>query len=438
MLSFTRPLSAAERLSKATSTILSLDHYHAMGGVLMIGDKKIVPGEHRRIDTAATNGRDEFYNEAFVDSLGDAQLRFVLVHESKHKVYRHLTVWEWMYKENPQLANAACDYVINLEIMDENKKNHSAPVTMPVWTPSLAEYLLSRAPIDQRAKLAQEYDEKVRKGETFGLVDERFRGMNTKQVYEILKEEAEQNGQANASEASSGDAGATLDSHLWDEASEMSEAEQRALEREIDQALRQGALTAGATGADVPRNIKELLQPRVDRSALLREFLTEHGSGRDYTTWSRPNRRHLSQGVYMPSTFSETPGEFVFAADTSGSVSTRDLSQMLGELVSLCKMLRPRRVHILYWGHKVAAHEIYGDNGLPLDQIAQSTRPQGGGGTDPQCLVEYMAKNNINPACTVVLTDGVFADPGKWTKPVLWMVTRKQSNLPKVGKAVHI
>ena len=70
--------------------------------------------------TACTNGRDETYGRAFVDSLNDAELRFLILHEVYHKLYKHLTTWEWMYKKDAQLANVACDHVINIKISDDN------------------------------------------------------------------------------------------------------------------------------------------------------------------------------------------------------------------------------------------------------------------------------------------------------------------------------
>ena len=66
-----------------------------------------------------TNGRDEVYGRAFVDMLNDAELRFLVLHEVYHKLYRHLTTWRHLYDENGRLANVACDHVINLKIQNE-------------------------------------------------------------------------------------------------------------------------------------------------------------------------------------------------------------------------------------------------------------------------------------------------------------------------------
>ena len=56
----------------------------------------------------------------FVDSITDAELRFVVLHECYHKLYRHLITWRHLHDIDPIRANMACDYVINIKIADDN------------------------------------------------------------------------------------------------------------------------------------------------------------------------------------------------------------------------------------------------------------------------------------------------------------------------------
>ena len=116
MLSIGKQLTAEQRLSKAVYDIMNKPEYVALSGVLMIGDRSVSD----TVPTACTNGRDEMYGRAFVDSLNDAELRFLVLHEVYHKLYKHLTTWEWMYKQHATLANVACDHVINIKISDDN------------------------------------------------------------------------------------------------------------------------------------------------------------------------------------------------------------------------------------------------------------------------------------------------------------------------------
>ena len=117
MLSIGKQLTAEQRLNKATVDIMANPKYVALAGILMIGDR----GVKDDIPTACTNGRDEWYGREFVDKLNDAELRFLVLHESYHKLYRHLITWKHLNEDDPQLSNMACDYVINVKLVDDNK-----------------------------------------------------------------------------------------------------------------------------------------------------------------------------------------------------------------------------------------------------------------------------------------------------------------------------
>ena len=125
MLALNQQLTAEQRLTKAVVDITAHDRYIALAGVLAIG-KKTVSDD---VPTASTNGRDETYGRAFVDSLTDAQLRFLVLHECYHKMFRHLITWKQLHDKDHELANASCDFNINGRLVDENKDDGFA--TMP-------------------------------------------------------------------------------------------------------------------------------------------------------------------------------------------------------------------------------------------------------------------------------------------------------------------
>ena len=116
MLAIGKQLTVEQRLSKAVVDIMGNPKYVALAGVLMIGDRTVQDD----IPTACTNGRDEMYGRGFVETLNDAELRFLVLHEVYHKLYKHLTTWRHLYDQDAQLANIACDYVINIKIADDN------------------------------------------------------------------------------------------------------------------------------------------------------------------------------------------------------------------------------------------------------------------------------------------------------------------------------
>ena len=367
-------LTAEQRIERCHIELMKHPHFVAYSGILMIGECKVVDN----LPTACTNGRDVRYGRKFVESLNDADLRGVILHEAKHKMYRHLLTWKHLNKQDPQRANMACDYVINLELVDEGKRS-SGFVSLP-------------------------------KG---GLVSEDFRGLNSAEVFNLLPPQPKGKG---------GD-GDGFDEHDWEGAESLNDAEKTELAKEIDQAIRQGAILAGKVGGNVDRSFTDLMSAKVDWKEALREFVSSVSQGKDDSTWRKPNRRWLQHDIYMPSTISESMGRVVVAIDTSGSIYGEVLNRFISEVASVMQNMNPEQVDLLYWDCEVAGHEVYGLN--DADRMTSSTKPKGGGGTSPKCITQYMRKHKIDPVCAIILTDGYVGNDwgGQWNCPTLWTIT---------------
>jgi predicted metal-dependent peptidase len=389
MLALNQALTAEQRLQKAVMSIMANDKYVGLSSVLMIGDRTV----DDTVPTACTNGRDEMYGRAFVDGLNDAELRFLILHECYHKMYQHLTTWKHLYDKHPQVANAACDYVINIQLVDGD--NGEGFIKMP----------------------------KV------GLLDAEYRNMDSAQVFHKIYDSLPEGDDGRG-------VGDSLDDHGWEEAEQLSEEEKGDLEREVEEAIRQGVLVAGKLGSGGARDLEELLKPQIDWRDVLREFISTTCAGKDFSTWARPNRRFVSTGVYMPSGISEKVGELVIAIDTSASIGQRELTTFLSEIKSVCDNVRPERIRLLYWDTRVCADETY--DHAETDTLVQSTKPAGGGGTDVSCVSEYMAEHKIDPQAVIVFTDGYVFDWGTWTCPILWAIYDYERAKPDCGKVVHI
>ena len=174
------------------------------------------------IPTACTNGRDEKYDRTFVSKLNDAELRFIL-HEVYHKLFKHLHIWRHLYDEDPDLANRANDYVINIKLVDDNG--------------------------DGFATMTGELSN--------GCLDEKYRGMDSAQVYNLLRKQqrippggiGEDDGvPRGGSETLPENGQQPSDQHDWDGAKELTADEKRELARDLDEAIRQGALVARQDG----------------------------------------------------------------------------------------------------------------------------------------------------------------------------------------------
>ena len=397
MLSIGKQLTAEQRVSKAVYDITSNPKYVALSGVVMVGERTVSD----TVPTACTNGRDELYGRAFVEELNDAELRFLILHEVYHKLYKHLTTWEWMYKKDANLANMACDHVINIKISDDNTDG---------WAVMPAQ----------------------------GCRDYKYRDWDAARVFKDLCEnDSPDDGGSNADVAAGNDPQG-FDQHDWEGAQELTDDEKRELARDIDEAIRQGAMVAGKIGDGSERDrFGELLEPQINWREVLREFIQNTCSGSDYSTWSRPNRRYVSSGYYMPSGVNDQIGELVVAIDTSGSIGQRELTLFMSEIHQICTTLTPERVRVLYWDTEVRGDESYDVD--ELDDLPKATKPVGGGGTNVECVPNYIRDNNLNPQACVVLTDGyVWGSWGQWDCPVLWCVLDNKNAKPDTGKQVNI
>lgn len=393
---FTTNLSVEQRLHKNTVSIMSKERYLALNGVLMIGTKRI---EHdaSKCPTAFTNGRDEVYGNDFVVGLNDPEFRFLILHECYHKLYRHLTTWRHLWEIDKDLANQAADFVINVKIVDEN--------------------------VDGFATMTGALEG--------GCYDDKYRGWDTARVFWDLKK----NQSAGEGKGEGGEG--AFDEHDWEGASSMDAAEARDLAQQIDEALRQGVLMAGKVGNGADRSLTDMMDTKIDWREVMRDFVTTTCAGSDYGTWRRPNRRFIGAGVYLPSGVSEQVGEIVEAFDMSGSIGDREQSIMRGAVGEIAEQVKPSAVRVLYWDTAVTGEEIYRDH--EIADMANTTKPVGGGGTDVECVPAYIAENAITAQCAIVVTDGhLYGGWGQWTCPVLWVILDNESAVPTHGIALHV
>ena len=442
-------LTPDQRLTKAVVKVMAEPMYLPMTGIFMIGSREV----DADLPTACTNGRDERYGVEMIEAISDANLRYVIIHEGKHKAYRHLKTWKFLYEKNDRIANMACDYVINLEIEDEAKA------------------IMERKRAEGKADWDKPFAE-MPTGDYQGLVDEKFRGMNAKQVFDILYQEDEDDdndgsGGQGGEEGEEGDPGngqgcgndgktlpqgeqpddggttgsqntaVGFDDHDWEGAQDMSDQEKKDLEKAIDTAVRQGCMAAsksGAGGAVTP--LEALLKPQINWLDVMRDFMITNCRGNDMSTYKTPNRRYIGAGYYFPSGISETVDVLCVEIDMSGSIGIAEARRQLSEVVDIAKMVRPKELHVLYWDTQVARAERYALE--ELDDVVKKTQPTGGGGTDVTCVPKYLADNKIKPNASIVFTDGYVYEWGTWDHPVLWCIVDNEGAMPDNGKVLHV
>jgi predicted metal-dependent peptidase len=413
-------LSAEQRIERCHVQLMKHKNFALFSGLFMIGKVSV----DDKTPTACTNGMDVRYGREFVQSLNDKQLAFLILHENMHKAYRHLVVWEKLYKRNAVLANIACDYVINLQIRDYDPNQ---------WDTEM--------PTDAE-------------GKPMGCLDEKYRGMDSQEVFlKLIEEKGEdygkgkgtvlvigEQGDGNGPDDGDGEGIPTLDEHDWEGAGDATQEEKDEAGKEIEQALRQGSILVGKMGGNVSRGISEMLTPKIDWKEALRDFVKSMTQGKDQSTWRRLHKRYLAADLIMPSSYSEKVGGIAIGIDTSGSIGTEELSQFLSEVKSICEEVSPEQIDLLYWDTHVASRETYMEN--ELSGLTESTKPAGGGGTEPACVPKFMNKHNMKPECLIMLSDGYIGHQNEsdWniSAPVLWCIKGNSSFEAPVGKTVHV
>ena len=382
-------LTSEQRVTKSHIAIMRSKQFCMFAGVLSVGKVSFTDD----LPTAATNGRDVIYNPNFIKTLDDKELNYVVLHEALHKAYQHMNLWKKLHKENPMLANMAADYVVNYAI-------HEA---------------------DEHGEITKRPDS--------ALFDLAYKGMTTKQIFDMLKTEYEQNG------GNGGEAG--HDTHDWEGAESLSDEEKKEVAKQIDQALRQGEIIRGKMQGNKNRSINEILEPKVNWREQLRDFVTATCKNKDKTSWKRPHKRFIGHDIYMPSMIGESIGQIVVGIDTSGSIGDKELNEFLTEVVAICDEVSPSSIELLYWDTHVAGHETY--NQGDYHALVQTTKPAGGGGTHVGCVNQYIKDKRIQPEAIIILTDGYVEDDfgGNWDYPTLWAITTKHITSPH-GKTIHI
>ena len=412
-----------ERLKRSHVFLLKHPKTAGLGGIILMGQSAVVD-DH---PTAYTDGINKKYGREFMKKCTDEQVNGLVMHENGHVFFRHVTHHKKIFRENAKLANIAADFVVNDMIVQFNDDKIELPPG--------------------------------------ALWNEMFRNWSVIQVYEFLKQQKkkidkEGSGGQGGQSGSDGSGGENDDSppretkdkqtdidnllrNLKDHDSldehdiNGSELDEKEISEKIDKALREGGLLAGILGGNKNRAIEELLEPVVDWREALAEFVLSICNGKSDYSWKRFNNRQVANDFYLPTVISETVGEIVVAIDTSGSIGGEELTAFATELVSICDMVTPDKVRVLWWDTAVHGEQMFNGNYAGIQHML---KPVGGGGTKVSCVSEYLIKKNINAECVLVFTDGFVEDSIKWnhSAPVLWLVTQNKNLTVPTGKKVHV
>lgn len=342
---------------------------------------RLLPVQDSTIDTACTNGKVIRYNPMWFMKLQPDQRKFVVAHEVAHVANRHHLR---RGARDPKKWNIAADYVINGSL-------------------KTAGFDLTEG----------------------ALVNPAYDGMSTEQVYNMLPDGSggdgsgasqggtSGNGPGQPSQDSGNDPGGSGGVEDDPKSGPEADAEVRAA---IIQAVN-ASKSRGTVPGWAQRMFDEWTKPVHDWRATLRRTLSEALDRADYT-WSRPNRRFIGSGLYLPSVRGTTAGTVVIGLDTSGSISSNELGQFEAEVNSVLADADPRNVIVLHCDSDVAAVEEF-EPGSPV-----KLSPKGGGGTNFCPVFDWCERNGIVPDSLVYLTDMMGEFPDSMPDyPVIWAAT---------------
>jgi len=325
--------------------------------------------------TAATDGRNFYYNSRFIKMLRPKEIEFLFGHEVLHCVYDH---FGRRGERDPQLFNIANDYCVNADLIKHRvgEKITSVPC----------------------------------------LHDPKYDGMSSEEIYDLLYEKAEKidigklldqmidehlDGEGDPDGDTDGD-GDEKDGKS--RRPKLSAEERQAIKDEIKEAMLAAAATVDGAGnlpAGVKRLIQELTEPQMNWRELLRMQL-ESTIKSDYT-WMRASRKGWHMDAVMPGMKVDPMIDIAVALDASGSISETMLKDFLGEIQGIMDSFPAYKIHVFTFDTEAYNPAQYDSDNL--DDICDY-EVKGGGGTDFDAIYNYLKAEEIEPKRLVVFTDG--------------------------------
>jgi predicted metal-dependent peptidase len=353
--------------------------------------------------TAATDGQKFYYNSRFIMLLKPKEVEFLVGHEVLHVVYDHMGR---IGNRDPQMFNIANDYAVNADL-----KRHNVG-TFITSVPCLYERKYD-------GKASEEiYDDLMKNVKNIDL---------NSLLDQMIDDHLEDEGEGDNDGDGDGDKEANGKGRP-----KMSPEDRERLRQEMKQAIISAASTCEA--GQLPLGVERLIKQHTDPVMPWRELIQTNlisAIRADYS-WMRPSRRGWHMDAIMPGM---NPGEeidVVVSLDMSGSISNSQAQAFLGEIAGMMDAFDGYKVHVFCFDTKTYNPQDF--NSDSMDTIDEY-EPQGGGGTDFDCIFEYLKENAIDPKRLIVFTDGYPC--GSWGDPdycdTTWIIHGDKNPNPPFG-----
>jgi predicted metal-dependent peptidase len=324
--------------------------------------------------TAATNGRNFYYNVDFVKKLSVKKLEFLFGHEICHCVFDH---FGRVGSRDRQLSNIAQDYAVNQILVDERIGE------------KITEVKICYDPKYRGLAWEEIYDLLYEKAEKISMPD------LLKQLGDLLDEHINEDGSGPGKEGEGDKQGKGMPTMTKEEAQQIRD--------EIKEAMIQSAAAAGAgkVPAGIQRMIKDMTEPKISWRDLVRQEI-QSIIRNDYS-FTRPNRKSMHSGAILPGMKEATTIDIGISIDMSGSIGQEDATVFLSEVKGIVDQYEDFKINLWCFDTAIYNHqEFTQDNSEDLFEY----EPQGGGGTDFEVNWTFMQENGIQPKKFIMFTDG--------------------------------
>jgi len=354
--------------------------------------------------TAATDGRNFYYNSRFIMKLRQKEVEFLVGHEVLHVVYDHLGRRN---ERDPQMWNIADDYAVNADL-----KKHK-----------VGEFITTVECL---------YDRKYEGWAAEAIYDDLMKNVKYISVDELLDKMLDDHLDGHGDDED-GDDEKDGQGRRGKGRPQLTDAEREEIRQEMRQAILNAAqqAEAGTVPAGVQRLIKEMTEPVMPWRELIQVNLTSAIKS-DYT-WMRPSRRGWHMDAVMPGM---NPGEEIdvtIMIDMSGSISNKQGMQFISEVAGMMEIFDGFKIHIACFDTRVYNPRDYTSENLDtIDDYELA----GGGGTDFDCFFNYLKEEGIVPNRLIVFTDGYPC--GSWGDPdycdTTWIIHGDPNPNPPFGQ----
>jgi len=367
--------------------------------------------------TAATDGTHLFYNPEWIRSITGPHREFVCAHEVLHCALGHHVR---LADRDKDLWNQACDYVINPVLIKSG-------LTMPEGGLYRKDLVGMSAELAYSILLAEQANDKDEDGSD-GENEENTSGSDQGAPGEA-QSQPNANPQQDDSDADGSESGGTgsdgsrQESQTGNDYGQCGEilpapvaSAEDIAEEENDwkQAVANAASMAKAAG-DLPGHVSDLvdarLAPRINWRDILRGFMTAR-SNEDYT-WSRPNKRYVSGGLYLPSVHSEAIPPVALLIDASYSMDRTALAECVDEYQQLIDEICPEYVDLF-----IHTTDCWDPVRVERGELIVDLLPRmPGGGTRFAPACNKLNDASEQYACAVWFTDMATGDWGECDEP---------------------